>query len=252
MVVIVPVYRALLTAEETVSLRRTCDVLGRKRPIVVIKPEGLDLSALAEAYPVLRFEEFGSDYFRGIRGYNRLMTSKEFYERFTAYEYLLIAQLDAYIFRDELDEWCGRGYDYVGAPWMRRPQYSVPPCSWIRARKDRRRVARGLFAIASLFGRVGNGGLSLRKVRSHIARIEENQEYLAELNRVGMNGWPEDVFWAFRKEFRYPTAKEALMFSYDLYPRYCHWVNRHRLPMGCHAWFSRKSHKFWRGIIPVE
>ncbi len=155
MVVVVPVYRASLTREEEISLRRTCMVFGERRRIVVVQPYGLDLSGLADKHPCLQFETFPPDYFSGIRGYNRLMTSKTFYGRFADYEYILIVQLDAYIFRDELDEWCVRGYDYVGAPWLQRLAYRVPPLSWIRRRKDCKRVARGLFAKASLYGRVG-------------------------------------------------------------------------------------------------
>lgn len=59
-------------------------------------------------------------------GYNRLMLSEDLYSAFSNYEYILICQSDAYIFRDELKEWCEAGYDYVGAPWLRRPLYDLP------------------------------------------------------------------------------------------------------------------------------
>lgn len=54
------------------------------------------------------------------------MLSAEFYERFLAWDYILLCQTDAFVFRDELADWCARGYDYIGAPWPLRPIYSNP------------------------------------------------------------------------------------------------------------------------------
>ena len=31
---------------------------------------------------------------------------------------MLIYQLDAYVFKDELLNWANKGYDYIGAPWL--------------------------------------------------------------------------------------------------------------------------------------
>lgn len=47
------------------------------------------------------------------------MLTKEFYLRFRQWEYLLIYQLDAYVFQDELMDWCNKGYDYIGAPFLK-------------------------------------------------------------------------------------------------------------------------------------
>jgi hypothetical protein len=45
--------------------------------------------------------------------------SEEFYQAFTDFEFMLIYQLDAFVFRDELADWCRSGYEYIGAPWLR-------------------------------------------------------------------------------------------------------------------------------------
>lgn len=42
----------------------------------------------------------------GIAGYNQMMLSREFYQLFNDTEYLLICHTDAWIFRDELEDWC--------------------------------------------------------------------------------------------------------------------------------------------------
>ena len=176
--VVIPVYQNQLSESEFHSLRQVCKVLKRY-PLVIVKPESLDVSNWKEIYPLLEIESFPDEYFKGISGYNRLMLSELFYSRFVERtEYLLIYQLDAYVFRDELEDWCNKGYDYVGAPWMRRPVYNrLPVSAWMRlsmwysrARKEPSRQ--------DLYNKVGNGGFSLRHVAHHLAAIQSIRKRL--------------------------------------------------------------------------
>lgn len=73
--------------------------------------------------PANHIVPFPDTYFKGIAGYNRLMMSPEFYETFAQWEYILIYQTDAWVFSDRLSEWCSKGYDYIGAPWIPKPKY---------------------------------------------------------------------------------------------------------------------------------
>ena len=61
---------------------------------------------------------FNDTYFESIYGYNQLMLNVEFYEAFSK-KYILIYQTDAFIFKDDLNYWCEKDYDYIGAPWIR-------------------------------------------------------------------------------------------------------------------------------------
>ena len=79
--VIIPIYKADLSNVERISLTQVCKVL-QNYPLVVIKPQSLDLSVLADEFPLLSFVSFDDNYFRGISGYNRLMLAKEFYQTF--------------------------------------------------------------------------------------------------------------------------------------------------------------------------
>lgn len=247
--IVVPVYKTDLAEAEWQSLRQTCKIFS-SRDIYVVAPENLDLTPVLEKFPELKVERFPADCFKGIRGYNKLMTSASFYDRFSAYTYILIAQLDAYVFTDQLDDWCARGYDYVGAPWLKRPLNKLPFIHWIKVIKDKKRIAKGLYSKIALYDKVGNGGLSLRKVASHKAVAIEKAEELARLNSIGAKGEPEDVFWAMQTDiFTYPDAMEALTFAFDKYPRYSYRLNHHQLPMGCHGWTSRKMRRFWKNHI---
>ncbi len=251
--VIIPIYKATFSREEKIALARAYEILNAY-PIVVIKPETLDLSELAREFPRLAFEDFPELYFAGISGYNRLMLSSAFYERFMDSEYILIYQLDAYVFRDELGAWLAKGYDYVGAPWLRRPVYRLPLIAQFMRLNHLYRTWRGKPSKQDLYDKVGNGGLSLRKVASHLRVTCEQEERIRFfLSQKRFHLYNEDVFWATEaKGFVYPDAREALRFSFDKYPAYCYRLNGRRLPFGCHAWYKRKMRGFWRRFIPVR
>ena len=100
---------------------------------------------------------------RGIAGYNEMMMSADFYSLFNDYEYIIICHVDAWVFRDELDDWCRRGYDHVAAPWPTRKRYTRFPLKQYLWLKLRLKPAHKILH-CQMFGRIGNGGFSLRRV----------------------------------------------------------------------------------------
>lgn len=251
--VAVPVYKTDLNPYERISLERLFAVLGRHR-IVIVKPRSLSVAGLLRPWPEASVEDFDDGYFRGIAGYNRLMMSEEFYERFADSEYVLIYQLDAYVFADRLEEWCRKGYDYVGAPWPVKPIYNFPPyriCSWVKRKwceatgRRNRQITRG---------KVGNGGLSLRRVDAHLRAVRQLRATVELFLSQRHHTYNEDVFFGVEVNlhglgFRYPEWHEALGFSFDKYPSLCYKWTGGKLPFGCHSWYKRKMRRFWFPII---
>lgn len=233
--VAVPVWRPTLTADEALSLRRCLSVL-RAHAVTLVAPEGLPTDALPLSGAAPAVERFAPEYFTGIGGYNRLMLSADFYGRFARFDYVLVYQLDAFVFDDRLADWCARGYDYVGAPWVGKtwPQEMAPL---------KRRFLR---AVTTPRRRVGNGGFSLRKVSSFLRALDR----LRPLVRRWRSN--EDLFWSVvarrMASFRIPLAAEALSFSFELEPRSCYERLGRRLPFGCHAW-PRYDPDFWREVF---
>lgn len=253
--VVIPFYRKEISDIEHCALEQVCDVL-RAYSSIVVKPVSLDLSEIKNRYPLLSFVSFTDFYFKSISGYNQLMLSPSFYERFLQYEYILIYQLDAYVFRDELIDWCMKGYDYIGAPWLKKRIYNYPLISWVMSFIRWRRIQAGELSKQDLYNKIGNGGFSLRKVDSHYkATIEYSSNIAAFLlhKRSRFYNYVEDVFWATEiPEFSYPDAMEALSFSFDKYPRYSFRLTKGKLPFGCHGWYKRKRKSFWKSIICVN
>ena len=177
-------------------------------------------------------------------------------------------QLDCLVFSDRLEEWCGLDLDYIGAPWI---QHKDAPYA----------------GMPEYEGKVGNGGLSLRKIESFLKiiysprfHIEPRRywemsysskpkyiqcmnlpkkllKYLKifnnarwEMSRFNRN---DDNFWANRATYYYPDFKiasveTALRFAFECLPRYCFELNNHTLPFGCHAWY-RYDRDFWEPYL---
>ncbi|MEI6563409.1 MAG: DUF5672 family protein [bacterium] len=237
-VVVLVAYKPELSPLERISVDRCLEVLQR-HPIVVVAPEGLALPSPLDRLPV---ERFAPSFFTGIAAYSSLLLSRDFYRRFIAFRYMLIHQLDVFVFKDELSEWCARGYDYIGAPWIGEDwpnkvetRQGLP--FWIRSRLFR--------FLKPLDHRVGNGGFSLRRVDTMIQALT-----VLRRTRRAWGGRNEDGFWSVAVpecwwwRYRVPQVNEAMEFAFETNPSTLFEQTGKRLPFGCHAW-ERCNPEFW-------
>lgn len=253
-VVLIPVYKEELSSDEKSSLQQALRILSR-HDIRFVCPNGLDMSHYDKIIGYsLPKERFDSKFFKGIEGYNNLMTDVSFYRRFKSYEYMLIYQLDAWVFSDQLVAWCKKGYDYVGAPWFEAHRtheegYPLWTC--------------------------GNGGLSLRRIskfievtnprtpiqqeknivksmldamlgRNNMAQYRKRHAYLWEDTYFcyGLDGTPHEMYR--------PTPEEAAKFSFECSPKYLYSLIGSKLPFGCHAWRKFQYEDFWTKYINTK
>lgn len=249
--IVIPVYKEKLGERELLSLKNNVTVL-EKYPVAILAPEGLDVSDTLKYIPQCEVVYVSDQWLgaNGIAGYNNMMLSEEFYRLFQEYEYILICQTDAWIFRDELALWCSKGYDYIGAPWPKRKVYTLPVIKqflWLRKKLFSK---EGKLMRQDYFNKVGNGGLSLRRIPSFIDGCKKYKERadIFKQNRGMLHN--EDWFWALvPKEFKYPSFDEALGFSFDTHPDLCLSMNKGKLPFGCHGWYKKRNYNFWRNYI---
>lgn len=253
--VVIPLYTERLTDKNEKSFLHNIEVLSRY-PIVLLLPNGVSADYYTSRCPkaeVVRVDEGWLGCKNGIAGYNQMMLSEEFYKLFTDTEYILICQTDVWIFRDELEQWCDRGYDYIGGPWPKRPIYNQPLIRhylklrrWLFGR--RRRLLRQMG-----FNQVGNGGLSLRRVDAFIRSCGANREHIDYFKRNRGMLFNEDWYWSIvPKDIHRPKLKEALGFAFDIRPEMCYQLSEGRLPFGCHGWFKRRNYHFWQPIIEPQ
>ncbi len=274
-VVLVPIYKNFekLSENEILSLEQLLVVL-KNYPIVFIGPERIQydvyLSFCRERGIVVAVELFSNSFFDNVVGYNLLLQEKLFYKRFSSYQFMLIYQLDAFVFRDELEFWCSKNYDFIGAPWFK---------GWDEPSEK-----------AEIIG-VGNGGLSLRKTSmflkllrkirylkflhrlytsSHLNKLIEFRHFLLPFKMITQhyfdhevfesilkgNHLNEDYFWAIQmpKCFHFMNIapiNEAIKFSFEVNPRLLYDLNNKMLPFGCHAW-ERYDVEFWKEFTHIK
>ena len=240
--ILIPIYQSTLTYEESLSLRQ-CMLVLSAYPVKIVKPKSLQLDDICLAYPSIELISFEDAYFKDVEAYNKLMISPAFYESFAMFEYVLIYQLDAYVFRDELKEWCAKGYDYIGAPTLHEEAFDTLTA------KDKNDYATALSSKRFVL----NGGLSLRRVKSFI-------RYLRIYNRF-YSAWKGNEDMLFSQEatrlipmklfMKLPAWQEAIRFAFEKSPAATFELTSHELPFGCHAW-ERYDPGFWRDYIPVR
>lgn len=226
--VIIPIYNKIPTDSEDMSIKRNLLKLTGK-DIFFAAPRSMDCRAYeqyGELSENIRFVRFDDSYFKSNKTYSRLILSEEFYTPFIEYEYMLIAQTDTLILgRNKLEDFICRGYDYWGAPWPEGPftkPYSL---------KDRIKL---LFVTHPDKIQVGNGGFSLRKVKSTYELVKAKKLYIKVLWKFN-----EDMFFSLfaYKEYRGYTAAEACEAAeFALETNMREELVKGNIPYAVHAW----------------
>lgn len=252
--VVVPIVRLPLAPEERFALesldRSECPVER-----VALAPEGLDTTTLG-----LKPLWFPRCWFRSRDDYSRLLLSSGFYEALRPFSAVLILQLDAIALANRFSWAFSLPQDFVGAPLL-----------------DRNRIPH----------RVGNGGLSLRRVQACLDVLAAPRPPVGRILRLLLGGLPdqpqplqgfrrrlrvlrqtlrpaatyassytlnEDLFWSdrariFDPHFRVAPLATGLEFAFDRNPEGCFAAARGRLPFGAHGWLTNGA-SFWRSQVP--
>jgi hypothetical protein len=257
-VVIIPIHNSNPTDFELISFKQCFDVL-KNRAIKVIIPRDLNLEVYRKIVPNFEIVEINPLWQSSLVMYNKLKLSNFFYDLFEEFDYLLTYELDAFVFKDDLDFWCAKNYDYIGAPWFLG--YDKPLSN-------------------EMIG-VGNSGFSLRKISTmknaiHKIYFKENKYLKLSIKRKIRNKlrMPLDYFNIWRRknstiqdslpfnedwfisyvipkyiiDFKIAPIEEAVKFSFEVKPSYLFEMNNQNLPMGCHAWLKYEF-EFWKPHI---
>ena len=139
----VQLYKPVLSDEELISLEQLCYVVNNKYDIILSCPYNFNTAYYQDfinllEYQNIQFVNLPEIYYQSIETYNQLCLSWKFYNIFSYYDYMLVYQLDSIIYYDNLEYFMSLNYDFIGAP------HNSP------------------------YRMCGNGGFSLRKVKSMI------------------------------------------------------------------------------------
>lgn len=222
------IYKRTLLDPEMLSLKKCVEVFKDKRDIVLVCPEDLDISFYQSHFDYdFKFIRLEKQWFSSWHHYSWLCKWPEFYKQFEEYDYILIYQLDCWCFEDTLDYFMDLGYDYYGGP--------VTVGCW----NDHETV--------------GNGGLSLRKVKSFIEELEKNP--LEDEERFVA----EDVYFSCSpkmKNLKVCPLDIALQFAFssDTSETFEYWFKKTNsvLPMGFHNFYKYDALEFCHKFLSLK
>lgn len=252
-VVVIPVYKTELKESETIALER-CKKILQHYPIVFVAPEGLQAIYMEG----LEIQRFDAHYFTGIAGYNELLMSEKFYNRFAEYEFMLVCQLDALVLKDELAYWCEKGYDYIGATWLdkdrnifRRVSRNIRTWLYLNTLRGKQNADADMKMGYATHNQVGNGGFSLRRISAMLRVVQAYPDWIARILEARI---PEDVFFSILVNLYHPNQvhiapyKEGIAFAFEMHPQKAYRLNGNRLPFGCHD-FDDWENDFWQDVL---
>lgn len=248
-------YKPSFSPEELISLEHLNKFLNKHDKYFLV-PDNITIDIGKYKRKGFRFVKFPSKYFANTITYNNLLLSKDFYQAFSKYKYILIYQLDALVFSKQLLKWCNSGYDYVAAPWFKS-------------------IIGSLSHKKGLPPSGGNGGFSLRNVKKSLkilnivekqSKRSSNKHWVRKIwffwavitgksHKIWLDApadnypFNEDGFWAleapkYLSDYKVAPLKVAIQFAFERFPRKCFHLNNERLPFGCHAW-ERYDKEFW-------
>lgn len=250
--IVVPIYKLPLSPDDRICLNQLFKVMTGY-DIYAVFPENLDITDVCEEYPLLK-SSMESSHFSSLRSYNKLVLSRSFYDAFSNYKYILINQLDTYIFKDELCKWANSGFDYVGAPFVpdKNKYWSPLRRLWCKFNFYLRRY-KGTNPHHSQWYQVGNGGLCLRNVSKFQNITKKYKQQIEDDLSDEKDFYPEDLWLSFELKdddrLKTPDWKTALLFSIECSPQKCMGIIGNKLPFGTHAWTLDKHRPFWEKYI---
>jgi hypothetical protein len=260
--VIIPIYRQIPLEFEMISLKQCCKILADYQ-MIIITYETLNLAEYIKIFGEqkikYKIEYFPEKYFDGIDGYNTLMFSDKFYKRFLDYEYILIYQLDAYVFSPDLDYWLKQSYDYIGGPTFNEIRHTLK-LKWTGHFNGGFCIRRThtFYHLSSMklikFNKY-SWELSLKSkkqkilfIKIYLKSLQKIMNIVLKLLHIEISS--EDYVWSnvIKQKGEIPLFETALNFSFDSHPEHAMELSG-KLPFGCHGWDFYYSYKFWKKYI---
>lgn len=228
-IIIVPIYKKELDETECLCLSNYRKKLSGF-PFSFIAPTNIEDDYYTKRWNGLSIQKFATWRADSLDDYNSLLMTPEFYSRFLDYDYMLILQLDGWLIKDEeeLKHFLQMGYDYMGAPWA---DGGYRYCK--RTIRGANHIKFLRYFTGETICRVGNGGVSLRKIKSMESFFGTYEKERKNWNKA------EDIFISFygqKRKFRLkiPPVEIAKQFSLERNMR--EEILKRNLPMAVHKW----------------
>jgi hypothetical protein len=250
---------------ELKNLQNLLNLNKSKYDVVFTLPIWCKETKIVQEFKQVRFHFVDNKILNSNKSYNKFLISKEYYINFKNYNYLLLYQLDTWVFSLQLENILLNEFDFIGAPILSEDRH---------------------FPIEIIDG--CNGGVSIRKVDTFIKILD--REYIFSLydlySHIGFGNkinqpfkrllkilfsrfifftkpnvlWPfhlnEDLFWTVIipnkfSDFKISDFKTSMHFCFDQEPQFLYNLNNNELPLFAHA-IEKYDFKFWEPFIQIN
>jgi len=279
-VVLIFAHKEVINKYEEISLIHCYKLLG-KHPIRIVCPSNIDVTCYKKIIPHAEFDFVEPYWLSSYEWYNKFKTYPYLYKKYIKYKFVLTYELDAFVFKDELEYWCKKNYDYIGAPWFEgfgkaneNSNFIGVGNSGFSLRKPKRMIH---FYYQTCIIQKLNGSVKKSYFFQSISLLSILYFMIFNKNKISLviediNNYYEDEFWcktvgyymSILKKRKNPIAKicyfffsknliiapyqEAFKFSFELLPEKLLKMNKNNLPFGCHGWYKYNL-KFWKSFI---
>lgn len=282
--IVIPVYLPLPSPMEVASFKQVLSVLTSYDVFLITYKElniNVYLNLAKKMNKIVNIVYFDRFFFTSVKSYNDLCLSRDFYSYFVShYKYMLIYQLDAWVFKDELDYWCNKDYDYIGAPvyfeiskgnfsmkvdgignggfCLRRIQYCLDLLELPQKSKylNAKRIIRTYYFYCKYNRKFHSLGMKFYALIIAIMKcLGFHNSIFYQLNEVRIN---EDKFFGIdaigmcNYKARIPSFEEASHFAFEVHPSVLFKQNKNKLPFGCHAFEKWEFKNFWVNYIKMS
>lgn len=268
-IIVIPIYSPYINPIEEASLRQCLRILYRYNIVFItyyeLNTDAYKKICLEYSNVNIRYEYFDKQHFNGIDAYNRFCLDRELYNRFTEYDYMLIYQLDAWVFSDRLTQWCQKDYDYIGPPlfndWSSNRPYFIEGCNGgFSLRKisfflNLLNSTKRIYSIKQLWHKSHSFSDYMKFIPNCLPGLKKTPlKYIKKKLNQGFN---EDVIISiFLKDTQFkpniPPSHIALNFAFEKYPSDLYKMNNKKLPFGCHAFMKYEYDSFWSNFISIN
>lgn len=233
-VILIPVWKYDLYDYEIISLQRTISLYEKSDivDIMFLKPKGFKIHDLL-SYNNVQYQSdkfltfaFDEDFFQSSLTYNKLLINKQTYlELIEDYNYILIAQTDAYIFEDQLEYWINKNYNYIGSYEGIIKQSDIDNIFDISN-----------YSIDNKYPVIHmNGGFSLRNIQYCINTLENVNSLCDQIFQSNTYTFGEDMIFSIYSNNQV-NALDSIKFGFShIYFSDVYAINNYNLPFGAHA-----------------
>lgn len=247
-IIIIPLYKDYLWEYEEISLKQCINILSKNHDILFIHPVSLDIFNLFNTYNIdisgiknnINCIDYIYDdmWFASIDNFNSLLCSDFLYYvlKDNNYVYMLLYELDGFVFYDNLQYWIDKDYDYIGSFAFDAFHYNSETDKDKLLNDLNLRKENNLPYSTDKY--LMNGGVSLFKIQYYIDIFNNIHP-----SHINSNTWHDHLLSLYSiNDVKFPKPIDTFDFCWSYNYNKSYVLNNFKLPMFLHYYQENKKY----------